>query len=382
MGKPLLMAFFAVLTIPLSTAVAQHVSAARQDFDQLMQSAETARNENRDDEAIQLFRRALSQKPESEQALWYLGTLLYEKEQYADARDVLRQFMTVRNDAGPGWVLLGICEFQLREYPRALDHLRRAMAQGVGDRKELAQLARYYSAVLLARFERYDESMEVLASSSPDSSLIEPAGLAGLRLPLLPAELPSGRAELVGLAGKAVLAVQAEHSEEAESAFKRLLAAYPNEPGVHFLYGAFLARQHPDDAVPQFERELEISPSHFVARVRLAEQLIARGEFDRALQLAEEAIQLDPKRASAHAFAGEALIGKGQSADGIKELEAACAADPSVSRVHWDLMRAYAAAGRKQDADREKQEMEKLLHADVSSPSTEPATSPRDSPAK
>jgi lipopolysaccharide biosynthesis regulator YciM len=114
--------------------------------------------------------------------------------------------------------------------------------------------------------------------------------------------------------------------------------------------------------------------------VRLAEQLIARGEFDRALQLAKQAVQLDPKRASAHAFAGEALIGKGASAEGIQELETARAADPSVSRVHWDLMRAYAAAGRKEDADREKQEVQKLLHADASSPSQEPAM--RDSPVK
>lgn len=380
--KVRIFAILAGLSLPASIAAAQHPPAATpNNFEQLLQAAETARDENRDDDAIRLFQRALSQQPESEQALWYLGTIFYEKGQYAPARDALRQFMTIRPDAGPGWALLGICEFELKEYPRARDHLRRAMSQGVGDRKELAQPLLYDLAALLNRFERYDESMALLAFGSLEKSLAEPAGLAGLRMPFLPAELPPDRRELVEIAGKGVLAMQAEHYEEAGSAFKHLVAEYPKEPGVHFLYGAYLVKQDPDEAVHEFERELEISPFHVVARVRLAEQLIARGEFDRALQLAQQAIKLDPKRASAHAFAGEALIGKGNVAEGIKELEIARAADSSVSRVHWDLMRAYASAGQKQEAEREKQAMEKLLHGDASNAVREPASSSRGSPA-
>lgn len=350
------------LLAPASVVCAQHTAApTRQSFDQLMQAAGQARDENRDNDAIQLYRRALSEQPESEQALWYLSTTLFEKEQYAEARDALRQFMTIRSDASPGWALLGVCEFNLKEYPRALEHLQRARSAGIGDRKDLAQLVLFDLAALLTRFERYDESLQVLASADPDPSQIEVAGLAGLRLPFLPNEIPQDHRELVHLAGRAVLAVQSENDQEADSVFAQLVAAYPNEPGVHFLYGAHLARQHPDQAIPEFERELQISPFHVLARVRIAEQLIATQQFDRALQLARQAIELDPERASAHAFAGEALIGKGDKTAGIKELETARATEPSVSRIHWDLMRAYAAVGRRDDAEREKQEMQKLL---------------------
>jgi tetratricopeptide (TPR) repeat protein len=207
----------------------------------------------------------------------------------------------------------------------------------------------------------------MLASGSPDPALIEPAGLAGLRLPLLPTEVPPDRRELVNLAGRAVLALQTQHYEEADSGFRRLVSAYPKEPGVHFLYGAYLTELHPDDSVAEFERELEISPSHVLARIRLAEHLIAQREFDRALALARQAIKLEPKRASAHMLAGEALLAAGNAGDGLKELETAREDDPSVSRTHWDLLRAYAAAGRKEDAEREKLEIEKLHHAQSSS---------------
>jgi predicted Zn-dependent protease len=200
----------------------------------------------------------------------------------------------------------------------------------------------------------------MLDTNAERPDLIEAAGLAGLRLPLLPAEIPHDHRELVNQAGRAVLALQSRHKEEAESEFRKLVTEFPNEPGVHFLYGAYLMESRPNEAVPELERELEISPTHVLARVRLAETLIAQRDFDRALALAQQAIQLEPKRASAHMMAGEALLAKGQSADGIKELEIAREADPVVSRTHWDLLRAYGIAGRKEDANREKLEIEKL----------------------
>ena len=218
--------------------------------------------------------------------------------------------------------------------------------------------------VLLTRFERYDESIDMLqrmlANGAANPALAEPAGLAGLRLPLLPSEVPPDRRELVHLAGRAVLDMQTQHYEDAESEFKQLVTNYSNEPGVHYLYGAYLMQLHPNESVAEFEREMEISPSHVLARVRLAEQLIAQRDFDRALTLAQQAIKLDPKRASAHMIAGEALLAKGNAGDGIKELESARDIDSTVVRAHWDLLRAYIAAGRKEDADREKKAIEKL----------------------
>ena len=300
--KALLIAFLAACAAPASMLAGRESSEASRDgIDQLLQAAEKARDDNRVDDAIRLFRRILSEQPESEQALWYLGTLLHEKERYAEAREVLRQFVTIRPDAGPAWALLGLGEFQLREYPRALDHLQRGMALGMGDRKELVQAVFYDVVILLTRAERFDDSMDMLlkmlASGPRDPALIVPAGLAGLRLPFLPMELPPDRREMVSLAGQAVLAVQTQQYEEAESEFRRLMSAYPNEPGVHFLYGAYLVQLHPNDSVPEFERELEISPSHVLARIRLAEHLIAQRDFDRALALARQAIKLDPGRA-------------------------------------------------------------------------------------
>jgi len=348
-----------VTTFGPKVATVAHLS-----FEQLSRAADRARDENRDDDAIRLYKDALAQRAEWRQGLWYLGTLLYEKEQYADARDTFRRFLTLRPDAGPGWALLGICEFQMREYPRALDHLQRAMAQGMGGEKDLRQSVFYHVAILLTRLERYDDSMDMLlrmlATDSDAASLVKAAGLAGLRLPLLPTEIGADRRQLIDLAGQGVVALQTQHYEDAEAKFKAMVAAYPNESGVHFLYGVYLMQLHPEDGIREMKRELEISPFHVLARVRLAQQYIELQQFDQALISAREAVKFDPKRASAHMLLGEVLMAKGQSGDGIKELEMARDNDPLVARTHWDLLRAYTAAGRAEDARREKEMIEKL----------------------
>ena len=255
-------------------------------------------------------------------------------------------------------------EFQTREYPRALDHLRHAMALGMGDHKEMIQSVFYFVAVLLTRFEQYDDSMQfmiaMVKSGQPTDSLVEPLGLAALRLPLLPSEIPADRRTMIQTAGRATLALEAQKRDEAEQILRGLAASYPNEPGVHFLNGAFLLDVRPEDGIAELKRELEISPTHVAAKLRLAEQYLKDQKVDLALALAQEAAKLEPTHGGAHMVLGEALVAKGDVAGGIRELEMAQKQLPQTVRIRWDLLRAYSAAGRSDDAKREREEIEKL----------------------
>jgi tetratricopeptide (TPR) repeat protein len=356
----------AAFAMPQAAAQAQSAHPKAANFNQLSATAEQARNENRDDRAIRLYEQGLKLRPEWEQGLWYLGTLLYDKERYSEARDVLRRFVSLEPNTGPGWAMLGLSEFQTREYSRALDHLRRSMALGLGDRTEMKNSVFYFVAILFSRFEQYDESTDLLferlASGQDPSLLVEPAGLAALRMPFLPAEIPPDRREMIRMAGEAAIALSATRHDDAEKIFTDILAAYPNEPGVHFFAGAYLLTVRPQQGIQQMQRELEISPFHVQARTRLAEEYMKEGQFDQALPLADAAVQLDPNNPSTHLMYGEALVGKQDLAGGIRELETARDEAPQMLRIRWDLVRAYLATGRKDDARREKDEIEKLSH--------------------
>jgi predicted Zn-dependent protease len=338
-------------------------------FEQLSHAADTARNENRHDEAIPLYKQGLKLQPFWKEGLWYLSTLVYEKDRYPEARDLLRRFVAIDPEAGPGWALLGMSEFQTREYSRSLDHLQHAMALGMGGRKEMAQSVFYFVAVLRTRFEQFNESTGLLIamvkSGQQADLLVEPLGLAALRIPLLPTEIPDDRREMIRVAGQGALALEAQRQEEAQRLFGGMVAAYPNEPGVHFLYGAFLLDLRPEDGVAEMKRELEVTPSHVPARLRLAEEYVKEERPDEALQLAEEAVHLEPEDPLAHMILGEVLVAKGDLVRGINELEMAQNKSPERVRIHWDLLRAYTSTGRTADAKREKDEIERLGSAEA-----------------
>jgi len=353
--------------LPLRALASDRSTGRSVSFEELAKAAEQARSENKDDQAIKLYSRALMAKPQWPEGLWYVSTLLYEKDRYADARDRLRHFVSLQPNAGPGWALLGMSEFQTREYPRALDHLQRAMALGMNDRKDMVQSVFYFVAVLLTRFERYDDSLnflfKMIAGGQDKLPLIEPLGLAALRMPLLPSEVPADRRRLVRMAGEASFASQTPEHTHADKLFKDLETAYPNEPGVHFLYGVFLMDFRPEDGVRELKRELEISPSHVPARVRLAAAYVQDQRLDDALTLARDAVKLDPNYGASHMILGEVQVARGEYVGAIAELETARDRQPLIPRIHWDLLRAYTAAGRPEDAKREKGEIEKLSRA-------------------
>jgi tetratricopeptide (TPR) repeat protein len=344
----------------------QHGTSAQPvgDFDQVAGAAKQARAGHRDDDAIRLYRQALALKPEWDEGLWYLATLSYEKENYPEACDVLRRFLALDPQNGAGWALLGNSEFQTRQYSRALGHLQQSLALGLGDNKKMEISVYYLTAILLTRFERYDDAMNLLfmlqAAGDPGISLVEPFGLASLRIPLLPIEIPSDRKDEVRTAGAAALALQAQKYQDAEKLLSELETKYPNEPGVHFLIGAYLLGVRPADGIRELQREIEISPSHVPARIRLAEEFIKEKQAANGISLMHEALRIAPDDPLAHLVLGEGMMASGDTGGGIRELEIAQAGTPQMTRVHWDLLRAYTAAGRTDDASRQKSAIERL----------------------
>lgn len=360
--------FGSIFAAPRLTGLSQTRGAESKDkkssFEQVSRAATRAREENHDESAIELYEQSLRLKPEWPEGRWYLSTLLYQKERFSEAQAHLRHFVAENPRAGPGWALLGMSEFQTREYTRSLDHLQRAMLLGLADRQEMAQSVFYFVAVLRTRSEQYTDGMNLLMamvkSGQPADLLVEPLGLAALRMPFLPAEIPADRHEVVRLAGQAALAMEAQRQQEAEKIFKQMVTDYADEPGVHFLYGAFLMDQRPDDGMREMKHELDVAPSSIPARLRMAEQYLKDEKPAEALQLAQEAVALEPTGSSAQLILGESLIASGDSAKGIAELEKARDSAPDRVRTRWDLLRAYTAAGRQKDAKREKEAIEKL----------------------
>ena len=346
------------------TTPARRASQPDPEFDAAAREATAAREAGRLEDAIRLYEKALARRPSWAEGLWYLGTINYDLDRYAEAADAFRRLVALQPKNGPAWAFKGLCEFQLRNYERALDDLRRAGAFGFGDTGELKSVARYHLALLLAREGQFEMALTTLAAFAQEGNdspkVIEAFGLATLRQPLLPAELPADRREMVLIAGRASYYQAQRQNAAARKAFEELAFRYPAAPNVHYAFGVFLLVENPDEAIGKFRRELEVSPYHVPARIQLAFEYNKRGEFERALPFAREAVELAPNDFPARKAYGEALLGLGRVAEAVEQLERGVTLAPDSPGMRYALARAYARAGRSEDAARERAEFLRL----------------------
>ncbi len=325
-------------------------------FEEVAKRAALARDKDQLEEAIRWYREGTRQKPLWDEGLWYLATLLYEKDRFSEARSAFRRFLAVKPGAGPAWALRGMCEFRLKEYDAALQSLRKGTDLGYGTNAAVQRAAWFHLAMLLVRagqFELAVQPLTWLARSEPESAgLVEVAGLTLLRLPHLPPDIPADQKELVTLAGRAAFAQLSRNGDQAKERFGELLQKYPRTPNLHYAHGVFLLASDSDGGIAELRKEIEVQPGSVFARLDLAFELLRRGDFEAAMVPAEEAVKLAPGLFASHNALGRALVETGALDRGIRELEIAAKLAPDSPEMHFALARAYTKAGRKDDAAR------------------------------
>jgi tetratricopeptide (TPR) repeat protein len=331
----------------------------------ILTQAETARKENRIDDAIALYKKGISIKPAWEEGWWALGTLHYSRGEYTEARDDFRRLASIQPNVGAPWAMLGLAEFETKQYDQALSHLRRAADLRAGQEQAIADEANFHLALLLTRDEQYESAMKLLALFAQrnlnDARFIEAMGLAALRKPLLPSEsVPTDR-QLIMDVGRVMYDASALRTTEAGSEFKILVDKYPETPNIHYLYGSFLMFADSNQGLSEMKKELEISPAHVPAMVTIANEYIQRKDFQSALSYAQKATELEPQSFPAHVVLGRIFAEGGLDTQrGVQELEIARKLAPTSPQVRIALATAYAKVGRKDDAARERQEFLKL----------------------
>lgn len=339
-------------------------SPAPAGFAALEKQAAAARQAERWDEAIGLYKKLVKLKPDYVEGHWYQGTAYYSLDDYANCKTAFRQVIRLAPKNGAAHAFLGLCEFGLKEHDRSLEHLVASRNLGLGDVPDLGKVARYHAAVLMTRTEQYEQALETLGEFAGEGDdnprIIESMGIATLRLPMLPIELPPDRREMVLMAGRASYQMAMRNKVGAETAFKALVARYPETPNVHYAYGVFLLQEQSDTAVEEFKRELGIQPGHPWSLMQLAYEYLKRGDPAAALPFAQQAVEAAPKAFQARKALGQALLETGDVDNAIKELQAGIDLAPQSPGLHFTLARAFQRAGKLEDAERERSEFMRL----------------------
>jgi tetratricopeptide (TPR) repeat protein len=165
---------------------------------------------------------------------------------------------------------------------------------------------------------------------------------------------------MVRQAGRVQALVALQDNVAAEGAVKQLVALYPSEPGVHYLYGVFLLKEKPALAIDEFRHEIEISPAHVAARIQVALELLRTADLEPGLKYADEAVALAPNNFVAHVACGRLLLALGKTDRALDELRTAVKLAPTSPDAHFALSRALSDAGHDDEAARERTEFERL----------------------
>jgi len=176
-------------------------SAGASSFDALVKKADAARESDQTDEAMRLYKQAVGIKPSYVEGWWYLGMLHYEADQYSEGRADFHHVTGLKPEMALAWAMLGLCEFEIKEYDSALTHLEHADQLKIPYEQSFYDVTQYHLALLFIRSGKFEQAVKIIgdfARLGRDSpQFVEAMGLAGLRKPLLPSELPPLEREMV-----------------------------------------------------------------------------------------------------------------------------------------------------------------------------------------
>ncbi len=347
-----------LLILLLLPSLASSQDTPRDSFDDLVSKASAAREQNNIPQAIDLYGQAVHLNPKWPDGWWFLGSLQYATDAYAPARDALTHYIEINPNAGPAIALRGLCEFETSDYVQSLQDIQHGLSLGAANQPRNAEILQYHEALLLTRSGRFGDALKEFGSlakadaANPD--LFEGIGLAGLRTPLLPKEVEANNHELFVKAGAAAFNFMAGDETAAQQKFQELFQRFPTAENAHYLYGYLLFPKDPDQAVPEFERELEIAPSNAAASLMLAWNSLIRNNPADALIYAQKVAAEEPAFPSAQLVLGRSLVETGDAKRGLVHLEKALELEPQNLETHIALAKAYSELGQKQDAQRER----------------------------
>ena len=125
---------------------------------------------------------------------------------------------------------------------------------------------------------------------------------------------------------------------EAEPVLRKLLAAHPNDAGVHFQLGRMLAIAGKNDqAITELEAGLKLDPADSKAQRDLADLYVNSGKYDQAQSIYSALLASYPNDSDLHYGYGRALLKQKKFAEAEQELIKTVQLKPDLGTAYGDL---------------------------------------------
>jgi tetratricopeptide (TPR) repeat protein len=284
--------------------------------------------------------------------------VLYDQDRFPEAEKAFAHFVSLQHNPGPAYAFLALCEYENRNYERALQHFQAWLKNGSPGDDALLDVAGYHWALLLTRQGQFNQALYLLTAKAKKlgatPALVEAMGLSSLRMANLPEDYSSTQREAVWLAGNAALYAALDDFDRSDEFARRLESRYGGEANVHYFIGTLCGFKNKlSEAAEEYKKELQISPKHVPAMTELALVLIRESQPEEAVPLAKQAVGMAPNEARARYALGKSFLDTNLFEESARELETARRLAPGSAMVRSALSSAYRHLGRIQEAKRE-----------------------------
>jgi tetratricopeptide (TPR) repeat protein len=322
-------------------------SNAQTSFDQIASQAAAAREAGHADEAVRFYSAAVKIRPDWDEGWWYLGTLNYDLNRYAEAIPALQHLLQLHPQIGAALAFLGLCEFETKDYDSSLADLQQAQQLGFAENPEIRRVAVYHLALLENRVGEFDKATGLLTAEFTQNDVPEQVkialGLALLHVPLLPAQVNPSRDALLRSAGEASVLIAKKSFGPAATALQQLVEIYPDTAFLHYACGnVLLDASRYEEATLQFNEEARFRPKDPLPYIRLADIALRQHQLDRALRSAQHAVELPPQLSAAHDALAQVLKESGKTSEAAKETDIAAKLATRPPQVDAEIARTYA----------------------------------------
>jgi tetratricopeptide (TPR) repeat protein len=324
---------------------------------QAFQSAVAFHEQDRLDEAAQLYATVLTRNPDHFECLHHFGVLRAQQGRLDEAMGLLKQALALGSPSAETLNHAGAVLHALKRHREALTCFERALALDPGDAE-----AHYNRGAALQAL----GSHEAAIASYEEALAIEP-DIPAVRYNLGIALQALNRYDDASTQyAKALIAqpgyVQAHAAlgdisqmqgryEDAIEHYDRAIAIDPEFAAAYERKGSALqALDRHADAIPCYERALALEPAVASTLDRLGIALQAVNRYEEAVTLHEKALAISPANAAAHNNLGLALQVLNRNADAIVHHQKALALQPGFSAAQNNLGRAFQALNRHDEA--------------------------------
>jgi len=263
--------------------------------------------------------------PKNPRTYFAQGLLAFAQGKPADAREPLGEILRVAPNHLPTLLLAGTAEYQLRAYPRAEEHLRKAVA--------LAPSLPYARRMLTATYLRTGQPQQALETFEP---MLKTVG-----------ENP----QLLALAGEVYLSNN--QPERAADYFQKAVSADPKSTGARTRLGQLhLVTGDVDRAIQDLEAASAADERHIQADLVLIANYLRNHEYDKALAAVQNLEKKQPDNPLAQNMKGAIYLAKRDPANARKSFEQALALKNDYAPALYNLARLDIAEKNPAEAKR------------------------------